>query len=678
MAEEKILISVDVDTEKMQRDLSAAIKSVSDLKAQQKELTKAIIEGNDADGAKAKDLAKVTAELEKNQRQVKSQTAIMQAATAAGLKQNASLDEQRQYLNTLQKAYASLEGEAKAVADAEGGMRDQIKQLTDSIRDQEHALGDDRRNVGNYAESIQKAIPDLGKMKGALEGLSGGSTKASKALDNTDKVMKGMAANPLMTTIFVLVTIGGSLLNMLNKNEEAMKGLQTVTAGVGSAFDKILKPAMLWLEKFLIENLKKALDFVLEAIKTTLGWIDKIAKKFGKDLGLVDAFEAGAAAAQEETEVVKEETAKQVDIRKNAEAELAKEREEMARRRRTDLENELHDLEVKCEKEVSVVGLTEEEKEEIYEYYENLRAKKLQEVADAEEAARQKELADIEAHEVAKMEARQKALEQFGLVDGETPEQSELRLLQEARDQDLINAEEYEIAKTLIAEKYATKREDQIEAEVKKATALYEKSVKGASSATSAALGALSDLLGEYADTSEKAAAAQKAFAMGSILINQAMSIAEGAKGIAAAMAGAAEAAAATGPAAPFTLIAFQAQMVGQVLAVVASVASTIVQAKQLFSQAEKHATGALIPGTYDGKDDVPAWLSHGEVVLNPNQATTALWNMANSPMTGYSYEYMAAAMANAVAQLPAPVVGVKELTDVEDRVSTFNEIASI
>ena len=97
MADEKILISVDVDVEKMQRDLSAAIETVAKLKDEQKLLRKEIESGNDTNGEMAKRLTEVTAALEKNQRQVKSQTAVMQAAVAQGLKQNASLEEQQQY-----------------------------------------------------------------------------------------------------------------------------------------------------------------------------------------------------------------------------------------------------------------------------------------------------------------------------------------------------------------------------------------------------------------------------------------------------------------------------------------------------------------------------------------------------------------------------------------------------
>lgn len=677
MAEESIILKVGINTEDVQKELSAAIKSVADLTDEQKKLTKEIKAGNDADGEQAKRLAVVTSEIEKNKREVKAKTAVLQAATAANLKENATLDEQRQALNTLQKAAAAMTEEQRKMMVGEKSLEDTIKELNDSVTEQELKLGESGRMVGKYTEGILNAQKRSHELADAFKVTSVASTQLGKATDSVDKAMKLAASNPWMAVLSLLLPLLQNLLKALMGNEEAMAMVKQLMDKLRDAF-KQFEPLVKQLAGVFINVLGKAMDFVMDAIRGILKGIDWLAAKFGKDLHLADAFEAGGTAAEEMADAVEDSNDRIVKSEEDKDAALLKQREEMARRLRTDLENQLHDLEVAKQKELEIEGLTEEEKERIREYYDGLREAKLKEVADAEEAARQKELADIEAQEVAKMEARKKALEQFGLVDGETPEQMELRLLQEAREQDLVNAEEYEIAKTLIADKYSKKRQDEIDKEVAKATALYENSVKSAESATSAALGALSNLLGEYAESSEEAAAAQKAFAFGSILINQAMSIAEGAKGISAAMAGAAEAAAATGPAAPFTLIAYQAQMVGQVLAVVASVASTIVQAKQIFGQAEKHKDGALIPGSYDGKDDVPAWLSKGEVVLNPKQASTALWNMANGAMTGYSYENMAAAMAQAVAQMPAPVMDYKEFTSFEDNVSTYNEIAKI
>ena len=102
--------------------------------------------------------------------------------------------------------------------------------------------------------------------------------------------------------------------------------------------------------------------------------------------------------------------------------------------------------------------------------------------------------------------------------------------------------------------------------------------------------GAMSDLLSNYGEQNQDAAAASKAFGIMQIITDQAISIADTAKAITAAVAGATAAAAATGPAAPFTLGAYIASMVGAVIGAVASVASTIAQARQLISGSGKDA----------------------------------------------------------------------------------------
>ena len=143
-------------------------------------------------------------------------------------------------------------------------------------------------------------------------------------------------------------------------------------------------------------------------------------------------------------------------------------------------------------------------------------------------------------------------------------------------------------------------------------------------------------------------------------------------------MAGAAAAAAATGPAAPIMLGVYQAQMVGQVLALVASVASTIVQAKQVFAQADaqKFATGGIVGGNSYTGDKINARLNSGEMVLN-KESQQRLFDAISGQgdgSLGINYEMLAAAMA---AQ-PAPVLVYTELEQFGQKVATINEIASV
>lgn len=92
-------------------------------------------------------------------------------------------------------------------------------------------------------------------------------------------------------------------------------------------------------------------------------------------------------------------------------------------------------------------------------------------------------------------------------------------------------------------------------------------------------------------------------------------------------------------------------------------------------------ATGGVIPGRFDGKDDQPVMLSKGETVLNPTQAGNILYDLANNRGGlggGLDYELLGETTAAAVAQLPAPVMVYKEFNEFADRTANFTEIAKI
>lgn len=674
MAEEKILIDVQVNTAEMQKELSLAINKVESLRESQKLLTQGIIEGKDADGQMAAELVRVSAELEKTKRQVKSQTAIMQAATSQGVAMNASLNEQRQYLGQLQKAYASLSGDAKVAADAEGGLRDQIKQLNDQLYEQEHAIGENGRNVGNYTESIQKAFGALGPLGEGLEGVGLGATSAGKAIKGADKVAKVFAKNPIVGVITLLVAAGSALYEALKKNEQAMGEVQVVTAGVGNVF-KSLQPIIQAVTKVLVDILLKAINKVVDAIKWILKGVDKLAAKFGKDLHLSKAFDEGAAAATNMGEASEKAATRSTTAwEKNREA-LLKLREDIMERYLSDRDIEIRALEKQCVAELKTIGLTEAEKDDIVAYYEEQKAALRDKWRD-EDLAAEKAKNDKEAEDAAKaLKAREDALKALGLTAKLSQEEAELALAQKYFDTELITYEEHEQAKTLIAEKYANIRAEEQRKEVEQATKLYEQNALNAASATGAALQSLANLFGEFSDESEEAAKAQKAFALSSILVNEAMSIAAGARGIMEASAGAAAAAAATGPLAPITFATYTAEMVGTIISLVASVASTIAEAKQVFSQAGKFEYGGIVRGnSYHGDNNIIR-ANSGEMMLTKSQQAT-LFDIANgrTSANNFSLEAMRAAME----AMPAPVLTYQEFARFQQKRTTYKELAKI
>ena len=264
----------------------------------------------------------------------------------------------------------------------------------------------------------------------------------------------------------------------------------------------------------------------------------------------------------------------------------------------------------------------------------------------------------------------------------------DMQMQQELEALNLTEEEKYLIRETFAkkAEELDKQYHDNLVRQAEDAREAYKESLKATAASASQTFGAMSDLLSQYGEENEAAAKASKAFGIAQIITDQAISIADTAKAISAAVAGATVAAASTGPAAPFVLAGYIAAMVGAVLGALGSIASTIAQAKQLMSSADtagkdagKYAGGGTIPGTSYTGDKLIAHVNSGEGIYTGTQANNLLQEIANNPVRGgFDYGQMAEAMAYAVSQQQAPVVVYKELQEFGQKVSTFNEIASV
>ena len=761
----EVLIDIKVNADEVARTLNEATQNVAELKEANKKLQKSQQdlakqmkeEGADVDALSkqmaenTKQMASNNAQIEANTRVIKSNTAMLQMATLAETNENSTLDEKRQLLNAAQKAYASMTAEQKAAAGGAEQIEKQIKKLSDAVKAQEAAIGDNRRNVGNYTESIIEAANKMGGFGSSIVGIMSPMKAATGA-------MKAMAATPLIAILSVAITILTKLHERFKGNAAAMEQLNEVFgvfAGIGNIvnviIDKIAE-GVGWLAEKVLElaekmgmlsdsmkegqaiakediaiqkaqreaalqtaqDQKKIAELKAEAqnkdkhstkermdmMQQAADLEEKIAQrtydlakreyelqvrrnnqsassqedmKKENDLriAMINAETAlfnkkkelnGQMTALRQEEANKAKAAAQESIKEAeaAAAKLAELREELLRRTRSQLDNEIADLEAKKEKELAIAGLTAEEKIAIEQYYND----KIKEMRDAD-------LAAIQEQERAKLQARADARVEFGLDPEKSPEEQELEKLQEARAQELLNEEEYQEARKLIIEKYAKEREEIATKERQAITTQYKAELKAAIQSAAGASMALANAMGEFAEESEAAAKAQKAFTLIGIITNQAQSISEGALAIAKGVESAA------GLPFPANIPAI-ISITTQVGAMIAGVMTSIAQAKQLFSSAntQKFATGGIVGGNSYTGDHVPVMANSREMVLTTQQQTRLFDALDGGSGTelGINYE----ALAAAVSAQPAPVVVYTEMQEFGQKVATFDEIASV
>lgn len=246
MAEKIKLLELDIDVNQLVKNTSDARTSVEKLKEELKLLKKEPAEN-------AKEISILNAQLKNASSQLRENELVLAKYTDTQNVNNLTIKEARNQLAAISVLWANeakLNGEnteaAKKYADAK-------LLLTERIKSEEAATGDNRRNVGNYTESILEAGRSMGifqgtfgniigyldgfkgnlvAIKGGLDAAKGGATGAAGGFN----VMKVAIAS---TGIGVLIIAIGLLVSWLSKIDPVVDKTQQVFAAFGAAIDVV-------------------------------------------------------------------------------------------------------------------------------------------------------------------------------------------------------------------------------------------------------------------------------------------------------------------------------------------------------------------------------------------------------------------------------------------------------
>lgn len=321
MADQVTLLDLNFGTSEAEKGLDALIaksialaKTKKDLQAayasEKKELE--TLNQNYADGLVQQD--KYDATVKKlNKSLIETQKAILDNAEAnkqnnAEIKSTKTLlDNEATSVNALRAQLAQNTAELNKMSEAqrttskEGqDLTEQTKALSDKLKELEKSVGDNRRNVGNYAESVKDGILQTQGLTGGTGALVGQMKSGIAGVQAFNAALK---ANPIIFVVSLVLTLIGIIEKLMKRNSELATSLNAAFAPFKVIFGRLLD----WITGLfegvavLLENLSKGVTWLLDK----LGLISEETKR---------AAAEGARLAGETQRIYQAETASLVPM----------------------------------------------------------------------------------------------------------------------------------------------------------------------------------------------------------------------------------------------------------------------------------------------------------------------------------------------------------------------------
>ena len=278
------LIAKSMSLAKAKKDLQAAYAS------EKKELD--ALNQNYADGLVQQD--KYDATVKKlNKSLIETQKAILDN-TEENKKNNAEikstktlLDNEATSVNALRAQLAQNTAELNKMSEAqrttskEGqDLTEQTKALSDKLKELEKSVGDNRRNVGNYAESVKDGILQTQGLTGGTGALVGQMKSGIAGVQAFNAALK---ANPIIFVVSLVLTLIGTIEKLMKRNSDLATSLNAAFSPFKVIFGRLLD----WITglfegvAFVLENISKGVTWLLDK----LGLISEETKKAADEAG---------------------------------------------------------------------------------------------------------------------------------------------------------------------------------------------------------------------------------------------------------------------------------------------------------------------------------------------------------------------------------------------------------
>ena len=285
LADKKSQLMAALKDEKKQLD--EAGKSYKAGTIGQDEYKKAVGDAAKAQIDLKKQLLDVNASISDNNREIKTHTTLLNSQEDSVDALRAQLAKNTRELNAMSAATRNNTDEGQKLVT-------ETKEISDKLKDMEKAVGDNRRNVGNYAESIQEAMS-------STKGLSGATAAMATSLSGGVNILKvfnaTLRANPILAVVSAILVLVSTVEKLMKRNSEMAANLKAAFAPFEVIFSRILDGVT-----ELLGGVAKAFEWITEKVVNLLSSIGLITKETTK------AANAAKALTKQELAIYEAET----------------------------------------------------------------------------------------------------------------------------------------------------------------------------------------------------------------------------------------------------------------------------------------------------------------------------------------------------------------------------------
>lgn len=285
LAETKSQLMAALKEEKKQLD--EAGKSYKAGTIGQDEYKKAVGDAAKAQIELKKQLLDVSASISDNNREIKTNTTLLNSQEDSVDALRAQLAKNTKELNAMSAATRNNSEEGQKLVT-------ETKEISDRLKAMEKAVGDNRRNVGNYAESIQEAMSSTKGLSGATAAMAtslSGGVNALKVFNAT------LRANPILAVASVILVLVSTVEKLMKRNSEMAANLKAAFAPFEVIFSRILDGVT-----ELLGGVAKAFEWITEKVVNLLSSIGLITEETTK------ASNAAKALTKQELAIYEAET----------------------------------------------------------------------------------------------------------------------------------------------------------------------------------------------------------------------------------------------------------------------------------------------------------------------------------------------------------------------------------